>query len=308
MTADIDELVQAMCNAPAGCAFLLVVEENDLAPDVAADLHVAMHVSAVAISSIDMWACDYPKSVIVALENGPRLMPLAREILAQPAATSWFAPVDRAAQWVILNDEGNVTPDELVTPSSPPTGWELYAQKPEGAEYSSTSVGDTCAIFAAKEHHAGDFYPTFPMRRFHLRASPAARVYEVDGPQAWHVLATRFPAQDEEGRTVPDWGLVATEWDAVHLTLGGLLTAQLVRVVAPDGFTELQSWNSEMTAWLRWCFTEIEQLPNLEGIPEPPVPVERPNRLYFPEMYRHPGSPPLPECPEGAYAVLFSTQ
>lgn len=308
MTVDIDELVQAMCNAPAGCAFLLVVEENDLAPDVAADLRVAMHVSAVAIDSIDMWACDYPKSVIVALENGPRLMPLAREILAQPAARTWFAPVDRAAQWVILGEEGDVTPSELVTPTSPPTGWELYAQKPEGAEYSSTAVNDTCAILAAMEHLAGDFYPTYPIRRYHLRASPAARVYEVHGPQAWHQLATRYPAVDEEGRTVPDWGLVARDWDAVHLSLGGLLIAQLVRVEGSHGFTELRSWDSEQTTWLRWCFDAVERLPDLENIPEPPVPVERPNRLYSPEMYRHPGSPPLPECPEGAYAVLFSRQ
>jgi hypothetical protein len=32
------QLVHAHCHAPAGYAFLLTVEENDLAPDVAADL------------------------------------------------------------------------------------------------------------------------------------------------------------------------------------------------------------------------------------------------------------------------------
>lgn len=307
MTGDIDTLVQAMCNSPAGCAFMLVVEENDLAPDVAADLHVAMHVSAVATSSIDMWACDYPKSVIVALENGPRLMPLAREILAQPAVRTWFAPVDRAAQWVILDAEGDVTPEELVTPSSPPTYWELYAQKPEGAEYSSTAVNDTCAILAAKANYGGDFYPTFPIRRYRLQASPAARVYEVDGPQAWRLLATRYPALDEEGRTVPDWGLVGADWDAVHLSLGGLLTAQQVRVEGPGGVTELQSWNSEQTTWLRWCFDEVEQLPDLADYPESPVPLNNPNRLWFPEMYPRLGSQPLPECPPGASARLFRT-
>ena len=291
---NVDELAQALCHSPTGCAFLLTVEENDLTPDIAADLRVAMHVSAVAISSIDMWAPDYPRSVTVALKNGPRLMPLAQAILEQPAARTWFAPVDRASQWVILGDEGDVTPGELVTPSSPPTGWELYAQKPEGAEYSSTAVGDTCAILIAMEHHAGDFYPAYPIRRYHLRASPTARVYEVDGPQAWHHLAIGYPALDEEGRTVPDWGLVAADWDAVHLSLGGLLTAQLVRVEGPDGFTELQGWDSELTTWLRWCFDEVERLPDLAEIPEAPVPVESPNRLSFPEMYPRPGTLLLP--------------
>lgn len=55
MRMSTDDLVQAMCISPTGCALLLTVEENDLAPDVAADLLVAMNVSAVAIDSIDMW-------------------------------------------------------------------------------------------------------------------------------------------------------------------------------------------------------------------------------------------------------------
>ena len=287
-----NQLVHALCQAPAGCAFLLTVEENDLAPDVAADLQVAMHVAAVAINAIDMWASDYPTRVVLALEHGPRLMPLAEAMLAQPAARSWFAPVDREAQWVILGDEGDVTPAELVTPSSPPTGWERYAQKPEGTEYSSTAVGDTCAILIAMEHHAGDFYPPSPIRRYRLRASPAARVYEVDGPQAWYQLATRYPALDEVGRTVPDWGLVAGDWDTVHLSLGGLLTAQLVRVEGRSGFTELQSWDSEQTAWLRWCFDAVERLPDLAQVPEAPFPVDPPGRLSFPALYPRPGSLP----------------
>lgn len=296
MTTNVDEWVQQMCHSPTGCAFLLTVEENDLAPEVAADLHVAMNVSAVAINAIDMWAADYPRSVALALENGPRLMPLAQEIMAQPAVRAWFAPAERSAQWIILGDEGEVTPAELVTPSSPPTSWELYAQKPEGADYSSTAVGDTCAILIAMEHHAGDFYPSFPIRRYHVRASPTARVYEADGPQSWHRLAMRYPALDEAGRTVPDWGLVANDWDAVHLSLGGLLTAQLVREEGPHGFTELQSWDSEQTAWLRWCFDEVERLPDLAQIPEAPVPVETPNQLWFPKMFSRPAALP-PPCP-----------
>jgi hypothetical protein len=73
-----------------------------------------------------------------------------------------------------------------------------------------------------------------------------------------------------------------------------LLTAQLVRVEGPGGFTELQSWDSEQTAWLRWCFDEVERLPDLAQIPEAPVPIEHPNRLWFPEMYPHPSSLLLP--------------
>lgn len=293
MTTDVDELAQALCHSPTGCAFLLTVEENDLAPDVAADLQVALNIAAVAVNVIDIWASDFPERVVLALQHGPRLMPLAQEIMAKPETMSWFAPLERVAQWIILDDEGDATPDELVTPSSPPREWELYAQKPQVVGYSSTAVDDTCAILIAMDHLAGDFSPTYPIRRFHVQTSPIARVYEVDGPQAWHQLATRYPALDEAGRTVPDWGLVAVDWDAVHLSLGGLLTAQLVRVEAAGGFTELQSWDSEQTAWLRWCFDEVEHLPDLTEIPKAPILVDPPTRLLFPEMYGCPGSLPL---------------
>ncbi len=93
---------------------------------------------------------------------------------------------------------------------------------------------------------------------------------------------------------MPDWGLVAGEWDAVHLSLGGLLTAQLVQVKGSAGFTELQSWDSEQTTWLRWCFDEVERLPDLAQIPEATIPIKHPDRLWFPEMYPRPGSLLLP--------------
>lgn len=288
MTGDIDARVQALCNSPTGCAFLLTVEENDLSPEVAADLEVAMHAAAVAVSSIDIWFEDHAQTVAVALENGPRLRPLAHAILAQTAARSWFAPLERAAQWVILReDDDPVTPANLVTPSSPPSGWELYAQKP-WAKYSSTVAGDTCAILAAMLHHAGDFYWEPPIRRTRLRATPPARVFEVDGPLTWRRLAMRYPAMDEQGRTVPDWGLVSADWDAVHLSLGGLLTAQQVRVAGLTGTTELQGWDSEQTAWLRWCFDEVTPLPDLAEPPEPPMQINPSNQLLFPRTSRAP--------------------
>ncbi len=65
------------------------------------------------------------------------------------------------------------------------------------------------------------------------------------------------------GRLVPDFAAVARDWDAVHLTLGGLLTAEQVRVDGPGGATELQGWDAEQTVWLRWVFDEVTRLPDL---------------------------------------------
>ena len=61
---------------------------------------------------------------------------------------------------------------------------------------------------------------------YDLEVSPDARLFEVDGPPACHRLCTRYPAQGENGQLVPFRSAGAREWDAVHLTLGGLLTSE----------------------------------------------------------------------------------
>lgn len=92
------------------------------------------------------------------------------------------------------------------------------------------------------------------------------------GEAAQHCgLCTTYPAAGEDGRLVPDWAAVARDWDAVHLTLGGALTAEQVRVEGPKGWTELSGWDAELTAWLRWRFDDVERLPDLPQPPEPPI-------------------------------------
>ncbi len=278
----IEEKVDALCTSPTGCAFLMVVEENEVPVGSAADPSVAVHVAAVAVNAIDQWKSHHEHIVAMALAQGPRLRNLARAILARPETAWWFAPIDLEAQWRILRPDSNVGPEGLVAPASPPTNWELYAQKPATTSYSSTVVGDTCSILAAMEHLAGDFRPVPPIGRLRLRASSQARVFEVDGPQAWRQLATRYPSHNEQGLIVPDWGLFAEEWDAVHLTLGGLLTAEQVRIGIAER-TELQGWAAEQTAWVRWCFEEVDRLPDLANPPPSPVPLDPPIGLQIPD-------------------------
>ena len=169
---NLHDRAAALCAAPAGCAFLLTVEENGLAPEVVAEPIVAGHVTAVAVAQIDPWQQDHAAIVAAALAHGPRLEELARQILTQPSAEWWFGPLDRIAQWVIVPRGTKMEPDELLTPSSPPTDWELYAQKPEQVDYSSTVAGNTCSILAAMEHLAGDYYPQFPIRLMSARPAP----------------------------------------------------------------------------------------------------------------------------------------
>ncbi len=84
----------------------------------------------------------------------------------------------------------------------------------------------------------------------------------------------------------PDWSAVAHDWDAVHLTLGGLLTSEQVRVESSAGWTELWGWGAEQTLWLRWCFTAVERLPVLAELPEPSVALEWPGWIRQLELER----------------------
>jgi hypothetical protein len=277
----LDARVDALCSSPTGCAFLLVVEENGVAPEGAARPVVAINIAGAALVETEIWRDQHDAVVNAALQNGSRLKGLARAILSQPAAAWWFAPLDRTAQWVIMRPDDLADPAAVRTPTSPPTNWERYAQKPEGAVYSSTAVDGTCAVLAAMETAAADYYQVSPIGRVAVRPRAIARVYEVAGPLAWHKLAARYPALDEAGRLVPDWGLVSADWDGVHITLGGCLTSDQVRITSANGWTEFRGWPPELTVWLRACFAEAVRLPDLLETPAAPVPLDPPRALHL---------------------------
>ncbi|MFN8594365.1 MAG: hypothetical protein U0031_23170 [Thermomicrobiales bacterium] len=282
---NLEERARELCASPTGCAFLCNIEESGLPLDVAARPDIAIDAAAAALSDTDIWSPDHEALVALALAQGERLQDLARAILATPEAAWWFAPVDREAQWIVLKSGQDLSEDAPITPISPPTGWEIYAQKPANAIYTSTAVNGTCATLTAMAHLAVDYYPEPPLRPIHMRASAAARVYEVDGAWAWHELARRFPAHEtrerKNGRLVPDWGQVAAEWDAVHLTLGGMLTADQVRIESEAGWTELESWPPEVTVWFRQVLEEVERLPLLDAPPPSGMTFGSPNCLWI---------------------------
>ncbi len=62
---------------------------------------------------------------------------------------------------------------------------------------------------------------------------------------------------------MPDFAAVARDWDAVHVTLGGLLTSAHVAILGPEGQTALQGWEAEQTVWLNSRFDEVTRLSHL---------------------------------------------
>ena len=123
-------------------------------------------------------------------------------------------------------------------------------------------------------------WPAALTRRLRLRTG--VRVYEVDGPDAWVRLATRYPLPVSRSRrhdwyratgwdgswVLPDWSAVAADWDGVHVSPFGYLTtagldlatevpATEVSTGAPPGVspgaarTLLAGWDPGTTWWLR---------------------------------------------------------
>lgn len=100
----------------------------------------------------------------------------------------------------------------------------------------------------------------------HRVAAPAgARVYEIDGPDAWAALCRAYPLEVTEqkrhdwysttgryGRWVmPDWAAVAVDHDAVHLTAAAYLTAAGTVVPVEDDIASvIAGWNPDETYWL----------------------------------------------------------
>lgn len=271
-----------MLNSPLGCAFLLLANAAGLPPDEIARPRNSIYLAAFAANQLQVWDAEYPKLQETARRLGQRHHDLALAILDSQIAVDWFGPPDREHQ-IFVQRDGNPAPDPVlfVPPASPLSNWERYAEKSKNGIYTSTLGDRSSAILVEYDERIGDFTlgndryspHAAPYPCWLLKADPAARVYEIDGPPSWHDLCVRYPTAGvvdsntppftlEPGRLTPDWGEVAADWDGVHLTSGGQLTTEQVRVESDAGWTYLWGWDIEQTLWLRWMFYEVEQLPD----------------------------------------------
>lgn len=265
MTADH---VDVLTTAPLGCAFLLAVEQGDLDVATAVRPDVALEIAAGVAEALTPWTGYHAEAVAEVLAAGPRLRDLAARCVAHPDATWWFAALDRRHQvWL-----GDGPDDELAVtaPTSEPSRWEGYAHRPEDATVTATAYGDHSGLHAVLTMQTGDWDPTFPLPQVRVTAGEQARIFEVDGPQAWHDLARRYPGPGDDehsGDLAPRWAAVATDYEAVHLCFGGLLTATFVPVTSDAGTSRLWAWDTESTLWLRDVFSTRQTMPPLPRRP-----------------------------------------
>lgn len=187
---DLEARVAALCAAPAGCAFLLHVETAGLSAEEVTRPEVAVHLVSAGQNEVRPFSGDHDELVARALAHGARLTGLARSMLARPEAEGWFTPVDRDAQLWLGNAGEKPDPSRMATPVGDSVWWERYAQKPTGGFWTSSQIGGASSVLAALKTGCTDLGAdlTLPVAAFRLRAAPAARVFEVDGPGAWRRL------------------------------------------------------------------------------------------------------------------------
>jgi hypothetical protein len=96
-----------------------------------------------------------------------------------------------------------------------------------------------------------------------LTVASDARVFEVNGPDAWQRLVAAYPRTRTatyrhtwawtgwDGEWImPHWSAVARDWDGVHLTVAGYLATAGRALPVATGRTLLGGWNPDETYWL----------------------------------------------------------
>ena len=275
--SDTDKRVEWMMSSVMGCAFAVSAEMSGLSADDLADPTVAIYLAANCVWQMDRWQPCHQAVWDNVLELGKteKARRLAREAIDHPGAAWWFEDMDARRQtWLQAFWEANESqraafgapPNSTAwaRPDNPPDNWERYAQKPGGHVDMSTST-----LYAPRltsqlmtyEERAGDYLCDFPLAWWMMRFSDDVRVFEIHGPDDWHDLCVRYPAPGtEDDRIVPNWGAAADDWDGVHLSFGGLLTAELARFESANGWTMLDTAHAELTYWLRPQETEIKRM------------------------------------------------
>ena len=266
-----------MMRSPLGRAVATIAGKSGMSAQELAAPETSVWLCVYASDEVEVWRGNRDEIRAYLESEAGNHESFLSEILAQPSVSWWFEPMDKERQVWVSRDESPPSKDSLINPSEPPTRWERYALKPTGGLFTSTQVGSFSPMAAAIDFGVGDFRPWYgkpPYSVWRMEVDESARIFGIHGPSDWHRLCVEYPAEGnsgrhagnepdfsrDAGRLVPDWSKVARDWDAVHLSFGGYLTSEQVRVESEHGWTYHWAWDQEGTLWLRWMFNGYERL------------------------------------------------
>lgn len=257
------------------------VESIPLKPSTAENLRQAL---AASVERAMYWQPPDGDDALAATEElRAALTRVADVIGSSPLAAWWATPVDLDDQWTVPWEGGGQAPPETAAvvlaswresaeveeitalrdrPTDPTAPWggvwwsippqrlvsstrSLGAEGPAGLWFVEDGVGSETAVATPVDAYPG-------------------RVIEIDGPDGWIDLCRRHPLVVTASRrhdwyqttgragdwVQPDWSSVATEADAVHLTVTGYLSAAGRALDLGDGRASvIAGWNPDTTYW-----------------------------------------------------------
>jgi hypothetical protein len=234
------------------------------------------------------------------------LLPVARALAAAPAAQWWWEPPDRNHQrWV--GSGGGQGPQGTALAAAPRAqatadeeeeqraARELPWPPEDGRRYSGTwwspplgngvftTTGPVGPLPAAELGCAADNVGEECFEVWDVGISPQARIWNITSPDEWGRLVARYPRDvtasrrhdwhqitGREGRWVlPDWVQAARDWDGIHLSIAGSITATAFAIPAAGAATVLVGWGPDETLWLNDVFTRTEHAGAWAGTPGP---------------------------------------
>jgi hypothetical protein len=257
----LDAHVAGLLKSPLGLTLLEMLAIQPRPQEIRDMSEAELYASAVS-SCIFMspHRPDYDSRLAELRAMAPRLAELANRVVSLPATATWWDPMGADHQvWVSKTGERPIA-DKMEIDFSQ---YLPEVTKPRQAIWTSSPVRGGLAAGWIEWLVSGEDQRPGPYSVWRMQVEKQARVFEVHSPGDWHRLATAYAGVSSGKEKNPDWTLVSTDWDAVHLSVGGLLTAQAVTMEDEAGTTTLRGWDVESTVWLRWAFTGAEKLPQV---------------------------------------------
>ena len=207
---------------------------------------------------------DYEPIVEALKSRAPQLGGLADWLAGRMA--EWWDDVDRKHQIWVGRSPGAPVEDRLVVDLSP---FSSETPKPKRAFWTCTYL----PVAISPWLHSPENQLSGPPQAWEVTVTEAARVLEIHSRDAWSALARFYPRKEagftytsaprrpqSAARVDPDWSALSRDWDGIHLSIGGWLTAEDVPYESEGVTTELRGWDMESTVWLRWSFSSVERI------------------------------------------------
>jgi hypothetical protein len=197
-----------------------------------------------------------------------RLLGVIRDLEASQAARWWWQPLDRARQ-VVLSHE----PIESVLARSRSLA-EMYARSElVSGLMVNTSTWVNSKLPAALLTNPGHMARQPPTtKKWHVEVHASAKVIEIRSPADYLDLCERYPLSRpttnnwrEHGVQTPRvlspaWSRVREEWDGVHVSVSGHLTATGIPVRLGSHTAIWIEVDSEHTTWFTNALTAAEEI------------------------------------------------